>query len=87
MPLSDKSTVEELSRVMGIGVNKAKSVSKKLFDMGVFAKFDVREVDMEYKKYWIFNPYLSFNGRVIDTSMKNLFRNTIPAKVYRGEIE
>jgi hypothetical protein len=61
-------------------------VVKKLFELGVFAKFDVVEVDMEYKKYWVFNPYLSFNGRVMETSMKNLFKNTLPAKVYRGEI-
>lgn len=86
MPLGDESTLVELSRVMGVGVNKVKSVSEKLFKMGVYAKFEVSEVDCEYKKYWVFNPYLSFNGRLIDTGMKNLFRNTLPAKVYRGEI-
>lgn len=86
MPLNDESTVVELSYRLGIGVNKAKSVTNKLFELGVFAKFDVKEVDVDYKKYWIFNPYLSFNGRVIDSSMRNLFRNTLPAKVMRGEI-
>lgn len=85
-PLSDESTICELTYKLGIGKNKVISVTKKLFDMGVFAKFDVKEVDVEYKKYWIFNPYLSFNGRFMDMSMKNLFKNTLPAKVMRGEI-
>ncbi len=86
MPLGDESTLNELARIMGVGVNKAKAISEKLFKMGIYARFEVSEVDCEYKKYWIFNPYLSFNGRVIETSMKNLFKNTLPAKVYRGEI-
>lgn len=85
-PLNDESTIFELTNKLGIGKNKVISVTKKLFDLGVFAKFDIKEVDVDYKKYWIFNPYLSFNGRFIDMSMKNLFKNTLPAKVMRGEI-
>ena len=84
--LNDQTTLMELSQAMDISVNRVSNVVKKLFELGVFAKFDVVEVDCEYKKYWIFNPYLSFNGRVIETSMKNLFKNTLPAKVYRGDI-
>jgi len=84
VPLNDNSTVLELSESLGVGKNSVIAICKKLFEKGVYARFAVHEHET-YKHYWIFNPYLAFNGRLIDTSMKNLFYNTTIAKIARGE--
>ena len=45
-------------------------------DYGVFGKFDVCLADKPYTRYWILNPFLSFNGTVIDSVIVKLFKGT-----------
>jgi len=75
-PLSDKIPVKELAGVLEVSRNKVRPVLKKLFDLGVYGKFEVAEEGKPYTKYWIINPYISFNGRLIRSDIRRLFDNT-----------
>lgn len=81
-PLSDETTYKELSELTGIGINQVSKTFKTLFSFGVYAKMRIVENSQE-KEYWVFNPYLSFNGRRIEKGLMDLFKNTDIAKVVR----
>lgn len=80
-PLNDEVTVTELSQILRVSRSKASLVINKLFELGVFGKFEVA-IDREYKKYWIFNPYLTIKGKQLKKSVFDLFKGTTIAKVY-----
>lgn len=86
-PLNDEIVQSILTEELGISKNQVKPVLKKLFELGVYGKFSVAEADKPYTNYWILNPYLQFNGRVIDKSITELFKGTFVAKAFRGEIK
>lgn len=86
-PLNDETVYIILIEELGVGKNQIKAVLKKLFDLGVYGKFAVAEANKPYTNYWILNPYLQFNGRVIDKSIAELFKGTFVAKAFRGEIK
>ena len=85
MPLSDKASLVEKSDMLGVSVNMVGKVSARLYGFGVYGKWEngieIKEGE-EYKKYWVLNPYLSYNGRVIDESILDLFKDSVPAKIY-----
>jgi hypothetical protein len=85
-PLNDDTVISILVEEIGVSKNRVKSVLQHLFDLGVYGRFDIAEVGKRYTKYWILNPYLSFNGTIIDKSISELFKNTLVAKAFRGEI-
>lgn len=86
-PLNDFTVINELVEELGISKNRVKPVVEKLFKLGVYGRFEVADPNKEYTKFWILNPYLSFNGKVISQSIADLFKNTIVAKAFRGEIQ
>lgn len=86
-PLNDETVITVLVEELGISKNRVKVVLKKLFELGVYGKFEVANPNKEYTKFWILNPYLSFNGKVISQSITNLFKDTTIAKAFRGEIK
>lgn len=75
-PLNDDTTILQLVEKFGISRNKVKPLFKKLFDIGVYGKFEVSDRDCAYKKYWILNPYLSFSGKLIHSGISDLFLGT-----------
>lgn len=75
-PLDEDVTIRELAEEFSVGVNSVSKVFKKLFDLGVYGKFEVAKQDAHFKRYWVFNPYLSFNGKSIDKGISELFKNT-----------
>lgn len=86
MPLCDNASLIEKSNMLGVSVNMVGKVAKKLHDLGVYGKWgDIKEIKEgeEHKRYWVFNPYLSFNGRVIEKPLVDLFKDTIPARIYK----
>lgn len=85
-PLGDDVTVRELAYILQISKSHAQMVIKKLFELGVFGKFEVH-ADKEYKKYWVFNPYLTFRGKYLQQTVFDLFKDTTIAKVYRAQKE
>jgi hypothetical protein len=81
-PLNDETTLKELMEILNVSINKVKPILQKLFDFGVYGKFQVKEAHIPYTKYWVFNPYLSFSGKIIGSDISNLFRNTHCAKAF-----
>lgn len=76
-PLSDEYTYIELAAEFKSTRNKIKSVLTKLYDLGVYARFDVKRVDVPYTKFWVLNPYLCFRGSEITDDISKLFRGTV----------
>lgn len=84
-PLRPELTNTILSEELGVHRKKVRQILDKLLKLGVIAKFEVgeqvSEQASEIKKYWIFNPYLSFNGKLINKDISRLFANTFYAKM------
>ena len=81
-PLNDDTAISELSEIFGISRNIVKDMLKKLFELGVYGKFEVADINVPYTKYWIFNPYLSFSGSIIKSDIASLFKNTHCGKAF-----
>lgn len=81
IPLNDDLTNQELAEFLDCSRMSVRKHVDRLFKLGVIAKFEIYEHDAQYKKYWIFNPYLSFNGARIHKDVSTLFANTTYAKV------
>jgi DNA-binding MarR family transcriptional regulator len=86
-PLSDESTLLEIAQELKVNRRDVKNILKKLFELGVYGRFEVCDYDKTYKKYWVLNPYIRFQGKVIDSSIKNLFTNTKICKIYREYVD
>jgi len=81
-PLNDDATLKELMEVLNVSINKVKPILSKLWDLGVYGKFEIKEADKPYTKYWLFNPYLSFSGKLIHSDIATLFSGTHCAKAF-----
>jgi hypothetical protein len=75
-PLNDETTVYQLVDRFSISRNKVKPLFKKLFELGVYGKFEVYDKTKPYTKYWVLNPYLSFSGSLISSDISRLFSGT-----------
>lgn len=75
-PLNPEWTKVQLSEELGIDRRIVGGIIDKLFRLGVIGKFEVYNRNEDYKNYWIFNPYLSFNGKVIKKDVHALFSGT-----------
>ena len=80
-PLSPDSTITELSEELRVNRNIIGKIIDKLFKLGVIGKFEVYDRHETHHKYWVFNPFLSFNGNVIKHDLYPLFENTYYARV------
>lgn len=85
-PLSDDLAMTEIAEILGIHRHKAKQLVKKLYELGVYARFEVAKEDVPYTKYWILNPYLSFSGKLIDSDIAQLFVGTKIEKAFRANL-
>ena len=83
-PLNDSTTIGEIANHLHISISKTKSVLKTLYEYGVYGKFEISIPDKPYTKYWILNPFLSFNGTVIDTIIFKLFKETHVGKSFKN---
>lgn len=81
-PLNDETTSIELSEKFNIDRRNSKKLFKRLFELGVYARFEAAKPDVPYTKYWILNPYLSFSGKVLDSDIARLFHGTMIHKNY-----
>lgn len=87
-PLRDELTVKLIAEELGEDRRTIMKYINKLFQLGVVAKFEIAEMNdtsplSQINKYWIFNPYLSFNGKVINSDIAGLFKNTFYAKMHK----
>ena len=79
-PINDSTSANELANILHADRRTIKSLIDKLFKLGVIGKFEVYEAGNQYKRYWLFNPYLSFNGDIIKEDVATLFDGTYYAK-------
>jgi predicted transcriptional regulator len=75
-PLRPESTMKELSEFFNVDRRKIQNIIEKLFKLGVIGKFQVYDRFENHHNYWVFNPYLSFNGKIIKKDVQSLFNNT-----------
>jgi len=85
-PINDNTILEHLQVILNVSINKVKGVLSTLFDYGVYGKFEIADSKKRHTKFWVLNPYLNFNGQMIDRNIVSLFDNTKIAQAYRGEI-
>ena len=53
---------------------------EKLLKAGVYAEFRFGAYD-GIRHYWVLNPYISFKGKIINSALVDLFRETNIAKL------
>jgi hypothetical protein len=81
-PISDESTIKQLMEVLDVSKNKVKPIMDKLFELGVYGKFEAYKPERPYTKYWLINPYLSFSGKIIKSDIQELFNGTHCEKAF-----
>ena len=82
-PFSDDTTYLEIAERFNYDRRKIPKLLKKLFELGIYGKFEVVEDIKGLNKYWVLNPFVSFKGKTIDTNLRKLFENTTIVKSYR----
>lgn len=79
-PLGPATTASVLAEMLGEDRRTIYKKIDKLLKLGVLGTFCVYDINGNKEEYWLFNPYLSFNGRVISKDIAELFERTIYAK-------
>jgi hypothetical protein len=82
IPLDNKTTMRDLAEFFNIGINTVKKAFHNLFKQGVYASFNYYHYLRGDVEEWIFNPYISFKGRLVDSDIKELFNDTKVAKAF-----
>ena len=77
-PLSDDSSLDELSAFLNVSKDTVRRHIKILFDKGVYGKFEAAKVNQGYSKHWMLNPYISASSKMVSDTITNLFRGTEP---------
>jgi DNA-binding MarR family transcriptional regulator len=83
-PLNPDTSMRSIAEQLKVEKNTIAKIIDKLFKLGVIGKFEVYNDKQEHTKFWVFNPYLTFNGKHIKKDVRTLFDNTYFAKVMRG---
>lgn len=77
-PYGPKSTTLELAEAFQTDRRYINAIIKKLIKLNVIAVYKANDIESAIEKHldgcWIFNPYLSFNGSVINKNILNLFK-------------
>ena len=74
-PLSDKTTIEILTKVLNISKNTVTPIMEKLKHYGVYGTINITGRDGKLI-FWTLNPFLSYRGRVIDKYVAKMFQTT-----------
>lgn len=80
-PLGEELTVIEIAEELGENRNTIMKVINKFFELGVIGMFSVSSKDKKVIRYWVFNPYLTFNGKIVEKGLSELFAETVYANV------
>lgn len=78
-PLTPETSSRSIAKELNLDYRKTTAIIDKLYKLGVIAKFEVYNRNEVYQNYWVFNPYLSFNGRTIKKEVTTLFDRTFYA--------
>lgn len=85
-PIGAETTVRELAEMFSVSKSSMDRIMKVLFNYGVYAEFNVKDDRKPYTHFFIFNPYLSFDGKIIDSDIPSLFVGTKIARYYLYDI-
>lgn len=77
--VSQKTNLQSWMKVWNISINKVKPILNKLKEYEII-------INSSDSDDLLFNPYLTRKEKQIDSKCLNLFKNTLCAKAYRGEI-
>ena len=86
-PLNEDVPMMQMEEYFGVDRRKLPKIFKTLFEIGVFARFEVANEEELYKTYWILNPYISFKGRLISSDITRLFYGTKIEKEYAKQYQ
>ena len=86
-PLNEEVSMLQMEEYFGVYRKKLPQIFKKLFEIGVFARFEVATEEEFCKRYWILNPYISFKGRLVSSEIAKLFYGTKVEKEYAREYQ
>ncbi len=78
-PLGPELTIEVIAETLGQNRRTVMKRIEKLFMLGVLGSFLVYDRFYGKREYWVFNPYLAFNGKVVNKAMARLFKDTFYA--------
>ena len=78
-PLCDELSIRDKASILRINKNRVKSITDKLFRLGVYLSIRVYE-DQE-KEYWVLNPNISWRGKLVKDSIFIHFQNTSVTKL------
>lgn len=85
IPLTYHTPIYVVSDILGVDRRSIKERLDKLFELGVIANFEitdpVNKMESTINGFWVFNPYLSFNGNAISARVLELFNDTNYAKL------
>lgn len=79
-PLDGSENIRELAEYFKVSKTNIKKAIDNLFYHGVYASFKYCHYKRGEVNEWVFNPFVSFKGKLIDSDLKNLFVNTRVAK-------
>ena len=74
-PLSDKTTVLELAKFFKVGKNTITPIITKFKFLGIIGVIEIVQTT-DIGKYWILNPYITYNGKLIDEVLAVTFKGT-----------
>lgn len=83
-PLDDNTSMRGLAEFFNISINSVKKSFKNLMDIGVYASFRYSHYKRGIVTEWIFNPYISFRGKLIESDIKTLFDNTKIGRLFNS---
>lgn len=84
-PLDSATSMQNLSKKFGVGINQIKKSIDRLMKIGVYATFTYGHYRRGIVTEWVFNPFISFKGKLVDSDLKNLFVDTKVAKHFLRE--
>jgi hypothetical protein len=73
-PINNETSLRDLAKTFDVSRNRIKTYLEHLFKFGVYAQFKVH-TDTK-KEFWILNPYIAWQGELIDSGLKANFKNT-----------
>lgn len=86
-PINNKTTISEFVEILGVSTNKVKPTLEKLYDLGVYRQLEVGGKYGSWRNYWVFNPYIGLNGDLVNDEIKDLFKDTRIAMIYKLDNE
>lgn len=82
-PLCDELSYRQIGEILGVSHNRVKKMLDKLFKLGVYGRFEYYDEHEEHKKFWVFNPYLTRNGKGVLKETDSIFRGSQFALISR----